>query len=196
MLTEQSVLLMGVCLLAGYAFGNFLTADIVARCLAGVGVRSLGNGRPSAENISAVLGKAAGAAVLAGDVLKTLAACWFCYRLAAPELGEQAVLYGGVGLVLGQVWPLRFRGRGAPPAAVICAWLVVYLPITGSLCALAGAVVAFGTGDRPLGAMLIPLLAAPVAWMQFGPLSAALILAVALLQWAQYKRKRNFPKRR
>lgn len=196
MLTEQSTLLAGVCLLAGYAFGNFLAAEIVARCLAGVGVRSLGNGRPSAENVSAVLGKAAGVAVLAGDVLKTLAACWFCYRLAAPELGEQAVLYGGVGLVMGQVWPLRFRGRGAPPAAVICAWLVVYLPVTGLLCTLAGAVVAFGTGDRALGAMLIPLLAVPVAWMQYGPQSAVLILAAALLQWVQYKRKKKSSRKR
>lgn len=196
MLTEQSTLLAGVCLLAGYAFGNFLAADIVARCLAGVGVRSLGNGRPSAENVSAVLGKAAGVAVLAGDVLKTLAACWFCYRLAAPELGEQAVLYGGVGLVMGQVWPLRFRGRGAPPAAVICAWLVVYLPVSGLLCMLAGAVVAFGTGDRALGAMLIPLLAVPVAWMQYGPQSAVLILVAALLQWGQYKRKKKSSRKR
>lgn len=191
MFAEQSVLLMGVCLLAGYAFGNFLTAEIVARCLAGVGVRSLGNGSPSAENIAAVLGKAAGMAVLAGDVLKTVAACWFCYRLAAPELGERAVLYGGVGLVAGQIWPLVFRGRGAPAAAVICAWLVVYLPITGALCALAGGVVAFGTGDRRLGCILIPLLAVPVAWMQFGPQSAVLILVVALLQEGQYRHKGN-----
>lgn len=189
MFTEQSVLLMGVCLLAGYAFGNFLTAEIVARCLAGVGVRTLGNGSPSAENIAIVLGKPAGIAVLAGDILKTAALCWFCYRLAAPELGERAVLYGGVGLVVGQIRPLVFRGRGAPAAAIICTWLVAYLPVTGVLCNLAGAVVVFGTGNRLLGSMLVPLLAVPVSWMQFGPQSAVLILAVALLQWMQYRRK-------
>lgn len=191
MLAEQRALLMGVCLLAGYAFGNFLSAEIVARCLAGVGVRSLGNGSPSAENIAAVLGKAAGIAVLAGDILKTVAACWFCYRLAAPELGERAVLYGGLGLVVGQIRPLAFRGQGAPAAAVVCAWLVIYLPITGMLCALAGAVVAFGTGNRRFGCMLIPLLAVPVAWMQFGSQSAILILVVALLQGRQYRHKEN-----
>ena len=41
---EKSWILAGLCLTAGYALGNFLAAEIVARCLAGTGVRSLGSG--------------------------------------------------------------------------------------------------------------------------------------------------------
>lgn len=186
---ETSWLLAGLCLAAGYALGNFLAAEIVARCLAGTGVRSLGNGSPRAADVARKLGKAAGLAVMAGDILKTILVCWFCYRLAAPELEERAVLYGGLGVLAGHVWPLWLRGRGGSATPVFCAWLTVYLPITGALCCLAGAVVATGTGNTAGGILLIPLLAAPVAWLQFGRESGVLILVAGLvLVWQQ----RNF----
>lgn len=187
MTAEQQWLLKALCLLAGYAFGSFLTAEVVARCLGGVGVSKIGSGQPSAANIARCLGRPAGLAVRAGDVLKTILACWFCYKLAAPELEHLAILYGGLGTVLGHVWPLWYRGRGGQGATVACTWIVLYLPITGALCCLAGLVVVAGTGRRPLGAVLIPALAIPVAWVQFGIQSGMAMLAVTVLLLWKYR---------
>ena len=81
-------------------------------------------------NIMTHLGKRAGLLVLAGDVLKTAAACWFCWQLA-PELHLTALLYGGFGAVLGHNWPFWNHGHGGKGVAVTCAWLMLYLPVTG-----------------------------------------------------------------
>ena len=139
----MALFLRGLCLLAGYLFGGFLTAEVVARCTAGVSARDIGTGNPGMANIATHLGKKAGLLVLAGDVIKTAAACWFCHQLA-PELGLTALLYGGLGAVLGHNWPIWYKGRGGKGVAVTCAWLMLYLPVTGVLCCLAGGVAANG----------------------------------------------------
>ena len=109
---QHGLFLRVLCLGAGYLFGCFLTAEIVARCTAGCSAREIGTGNPGMANILTHLGKPAGFLVLAGDVLKTAAACWFCWQ-AAPELGHTALLYGGLGAVLGHNWPFwnKFRGK-------------------------------------------------------------------------------------
>lgn len=181
---QQSCFLKGLCLLAGYAFGCFLTAEIMSRCIAGVGVQKIGNGKPDAENIGTHLGKAAGWAVLMGDVLKMILACWFCYQLAAPELEHIALLYGGVGVILGHLWPVWRRGRGGNPAVIVCTWLVIYFPITGALCCLAGLVAGLGTGKKAVGVLLSALLAIPVAFLQFGMQSGfGAVIASAIVLW-------------
>ena len=67
------VFLRLLCLAAGYLFGCFLTAEVVARCTAGESARQIGSGNPGMANIMTHLGKRAGLLVLAGDVLKTAA---------------------------------------------------------------------------------------------------------------------------
>ena len=42
----MALFLRGLCLLAGYLFGGFLTAEVVARCTAGVSARDIGTGTP------------------------------------------------------------------------------------------------------------------------------------------------------
>ena len=65
------------CLLAfpiGYAFGCFLTADVVCRMSVHKSCFSIGDGNPGMANVGHVLGTKAALAVLAGDILKTLLA--------------------------------------------------------------------------------------------------------------------------
>lgn len=71
---QHGLFLRVLCLGAGYLFGCFLTAEIVARCTAGCSAREIGTGNPGMANILTHLGKPAGFLVLAGDVLKTAAA--------------------------------------------------------------------------------------------------------------------------
>lgn len=196
---EHNYLLRGLCLLAGYLFGGFLTADVVAHCLAGVGVRRIGTGDPGARNIAKCLGGPAGMVVILGDAVKTALACWFCYRLAAPELEHAALLYGGIGAILGHSWPLWYKGRGGRAAVVACTWLILYLPITGALCCLAGVVAVAGTQRKGWGMVLAVLLAIPVAFLQFGLQSGLAVLSAGLLLlWQQRKElipsKRNHPR--
>lgn len=160
--------LRGICLLAGYLLGGFLTAEAVARSLTGKSARALGTGNPGMANITAQLGKAAGFAVLAGDVAKTVLAVWFCVRYAAPELGRTAVLYAGLGAILGHNWSVWHGFHGGKGVAVTCTWLILYLPVTGILCCLAGGAAVLLWGYLPVGAVLIPLLAVPLAGMQYG----------------------------
>lgn len=186
---EQTYLLKGLCLLAGYAFGCFLAAEIVTRCIAGIGAQAIGNGKPDAGNIGTHLGEMAGWAVLVGDILKTVLACWFCYQLAAPELEHTALLYGGIGVMLGHLWPIWRRGRGGNPAGIVCTWLILYFPITGALCCLAGFVAGLGTGKKEVSVLLSALLSIPVAFLQFGLQSGCGATFVsAILLW-KYSRK-------
>ena len=174
---QHGLFLRVLCLGAGYLFGCFLTAEIVARCTAGCSAREIGTGNPGMANILTHLGKPAGFLVLAGDVLKTAAACWFCWQ-AAPELGHTALLYGGLGAVLGHNWPFWNKFRGGKGVAVNCTWLILYLPITGALCCLAGGGAVLLSGYLPLGAVLIAALAVLVAWLQYGGESAFIMARV------------------
>ena len=126
-----------------------------------------------------------------GDVIKTAAACWFCHQLA-PELGPTALLYGGLGAVLGHNWPIWYKGRGGKGVAVTCAWLMLYLPVTGVLCCLAGGVAVLLTGYLPVGAVLIAALAVPVGWLQYGTEAGAVLAVNAVIMvtrhWAGLQR--------
>ena len=180
--------LRGICLLAGYLLGGFLTAEAVARSLTGKSARALGTGNPGMANITAQLGKAAGFAVLAGDVAKTVLAVWFCVRYAAPELGRTAVLYAGLGAILGHNWSVWHGFHGGKGVAVTCTWLILYLPVTGLLCCLAGGAAVLLWGYLPVGAVLIPLLAIPLAGMQYGTeagVGTALAAAIMLSRHAK-----------
>ena len=88
------------CILLGYLFGSFLTAEVVARVVSGKSARQLGTGNPGMANIMAQLGKGAGLLTLAGDTLKTVAACGAAYYATAPLIGQASILYAGLGAVL------------------------------------------------------------------------------------------------
>lgn len=126
------------CILLGYLFGSFLTAEVVARVVSGKSARQLGTGNPGMANIMAQLGKGAGLLTLAGDTLKTVAACGAAYYATAPLIGQASILYAGLGAVLGHNYPAWARFRGGKGVAVTCVWLVLYLPFWGTLCCIAG----------------------------------------------------------
>ncbi|MGN0984407.1 MAG: glycerol-3-phosphate acyltransferase, partial [Gemmiger sp.] len=164
----EEIVQRGICLLLGYGFGGILTGELVARAVTGQSARLIGNGNPGMANIMEHLGKGAGFVVLLGDILKTAAACWACWVAASPRLGLVSILYGGFGTVLGHDFPFWSKGWGGKGVAVTCTWLILGLPFTGILCCLAGGAVVLGLGYLPLGAVIIPALAIPAAWIQLG----------------------------
>ena len=137
------------CILLGYLFGSFLTAEVVARVVSGKSARQLGTGNPGMANIMAQLGKGAGLLTL---VLGHNYPAWARFRggkgvavtcvwlvLYLPFWGTLCCIAGGA-LVL---W-LGYLPLGAvviPALAILPAWLS-YGPESGIL-TLALAIIMF-----------------------------------------------------
>ena len=94
--------------------------------------------------------------------------------------------------VLGHIFPIFAGFRGGKGVAVTCAWLMLYLPVTGVLCCLAGGVAVLLTGYLPVGAVLIAALAVPVGWLQYGTEAGAVLALNAVIMvtrhWAGLQR--------
>lgn len=188
MLNHQMLYARLICLLVGYLLGSLLTAEVVAKLFTGKSAREIGTGNPGMANILANVGPGAGFAVLAGDALKTAVACLACYYATVPQIGRAGMLYAGLGAILGHNFPVWNRGRGGKGVAVTCVWLLLYLPLTGALCCLAGGALVLWLGYLPLGAVVIPLVAVPVAWLQFGAESGIAVLTAAVLMFSRHYR--------
>jgi len=106
---------------AGYLLGSIPTGYLAGR-IRGVDIRAAGSGNIGATNALRVLGKPAGIAVLAVDLLKGLAACWLAapsvdrafFQHAQPAVGarEWLAVVCGVCAILGHNYTcwLRFKG--------------------------------------------------------------------------------------
>lgn len=167
-----------ICLLIGYAFGCFLTGELVARRRTGAGADRLGTGNPGMANVAHELGLRWGLLVLLGDVLKTVLADLLCARLFAVRLGWLALLWTCLGAVLGHNFPLWRGFRGGKGVAVTCAGLILFSPLWGTVACLTGLGVTVITGWLPLGAVVIPAVFLPLALLfhgwEAGLLAAAL----------------------
>ena len=151
-----------LCLLLGYLCGCFLTAELVARARTGKSAAALGTGNPGMANLAHELGKGWGAVVLAGDIAKTALAFGLC-RALFPALGGLSGLWAGLGAVLGHNFPLWRGFRGGKGVAVTCGWL-------------------------PLGAVVIPALFVPPAFLCHGREAGLLALILALIMLSRHIR--------
>lgn len=169
-----------LCLLVGYLCGGFLTAELVARARTGKSAAALGTGNPGMANLAHELGKGWGAVVLAGDIAKTALAFGLC-RALFPALGGLSGLWAGLGAVLGHNFPLWRGFRGGKGVAVTCAALILFSPLWGTAACLAGLAVTLLSGWLPLGAVVIPALFVPPAFLCCGREAGLLALILALV---------------
>ena len=160
-----------LCLLVGYLCGGFLTAELVARARTGKSAAALGTGNPGMANLAHELGKGWGAVVLAGDIAKTALAFGLC-RLLFPALGGLSGLWAGLGAVLGHNFPL-WRGFRGGKGVAVC---------------LAGLAVTLLSGWLPLGAVVIPALFVPPAFLCRGREAGLLALILALIMLSRHIR--------
>lgn len=127
---------------AGYLIGTFPTADLVARRASGgtIDLRASGTGNPGGANAVKVLGKKAGAVVIAGDIAKGAAASMVGGVVAGP-LGAHVA---GTASVVGHCYPVwnGFRG-GKGVAASVGQCLVTfpaYFPIDAAVAVVTAAI--------------------------------------------------------
>jgi glycerol-3-phosphate acyltransferase PlsY len=113
-------------LASGYLLGSLNTAVIVGK-IYGKDITSHGSKSAGLTNTLRVLGKTAAAFVLAGDILKGVAACLIGLRLGVYVQSGGAIdcvslLAAGAGAVIGHNWPVYFGfkgGKGALTAATV-----------------------------------------------------------------------------
>ena len=180
-----------LCLLIGYLFGCILTAELIVKQKTGKSVSEFGTGNPGMANVMRIFGFKTGAAVLAGDIIKTVAAVLICCLLfgkssvlpSGKPLGQPAVLWAGLGATLGHNWPVWRRLKGGKGVAVTCMTIFLFSPLWGLVSDVAGMLVVFRTGYLPLGAVVITTLFTVFAGIFYGmeAFIPALVLALIML---------------
>lgn len=168
------------CLVIGYVFGMFLTADFVSRAISGKWARDVGSHNPGMANVGSLYGVKAAAITLAGDILKTVIPCLVCAALfptlgmaAAPaastsggcfsstssvlQPGQLALLWAGCGVVIGHNFPMWTGFHGGKGVAVTCSVVVLFDPLWGFVALVLGFVTVLLTKQLCFGAGIITL---------------------------------------
>lgn len=120
-----------LCLIGGYAFGLFQTAYIIGR-IHHIDIREYGSGNSGATNALRVLGKRAGALVYLGDCLKCVAACLvtrLIFNHLAPDMTLLLVIYTGLGVVLGHIFPAYMGFKGGKGISAISGAVISLLDL-------------------------------------------------------------------
>jgi glycerol-3-phosphate acyltransferase PlsY len=169
-----------VCLVVGYLFGMFLTADVVSRAISGKWARDVGSHNPGMANVGSLYGVKAAAITLAGDIIKTVIPCLACAALfpalgtgvslaassgqggtgsvaSALQPGQLALLWAGCGVVIGHNFPAWTGFKGGKGVAVTCSVVVLFNPLWGFVALVVGFVVVLATKQLCFGAGAITL---------------------------------------
>lgn len=168
-------------LVIGYLFGSFLTAETVSYKYFGKSIQSIGTGNPGMANVMSQIGKKQGMLVLIGDILKIIVAVILVWIITAPTATDQIILYTGFGGILGHNYPFWRKFHGGKGVTVTCTWLILLMPLWGTLCCLIGGIITLLTGYLPLGAILIPLFAIPFAFWQKGSISGFIVILASFI---------------
>ncbi|MFC2705745.1 MAG: glycerol-3-phosphate acyltransferase [Olsenella profusa] len=177
---ETSTLITVVGSLAlGYACGNFLTADLVARGYAHRPVFELGDGNPGMANVGHELGMRAAALVLVGDILKTVVA-WATARALLSETPGLAGVIAGLGVTLGHNYPCWRRFRGGKGVTTTCSAIILATPLAGMVASLVGLAVVLFSGYLCLGAVAITWAYWILTALLRGPVSIESVVALVL----------------
>lgn len=166
-----------ICLLIGYALGNFLTADVVCRFAVGRSAFEVGARNPGMANVGHELGIRPAAIVLAGDILKTVLA-WAAAQALCPDEGLVAGLAATLGATLGHNFPAWHRFRGGKGVTTTCSAIILASPVLGVASCLIGLATVILSGYLCFGAVAITL-AFPLLLLLTGAPMSAVCYALA-----------------
>ncbi len=110
----MAILARVLCLLIGYGFGSISTSYLYGKAK-GIDVREHGSGNAGTTNTLRVMGRKAGAIVLAGDMLKTFLAIlltWLIFHWFFPDMDYLLRIYTGAGVILGHDYPFYMKFKG------------------------------------------------------------------------------------
>ena len=147
-----------LCVLIGYAFGLIQTGYLYGKTQH-VDIRKQGSGNAGTTNALRTLGWKAGAVTLLGDCFKcvaAVAAAYFLFGRANPEIFPVYAMYAGMGAVLGHNYPFYMNFKGgkgiAATAGLIVSTTNVWIVLI-CLCVFLGIVA--GTRYVSLGSLAV-----------------------------------------
>jgi glycerol-3-phosphate acyltransferase PlsY len=173
-------------LAAGYLFGSIDFAVLIGK-LKGVDIYSVGSGNPGTSNVLRTMGKGAAVTVLAGDLLKGLAAGWVGYLLAPAGSGLfSSGLVAGAGFmaVVGHCYPLFHHFKGGKGIATGLGVLIWADPLVALLQLLIWGILVKLTKVAAIGSLVVVVASIPmlvlrkVEWPTLVWVGAALVLIV------------------
>ncbi len=183
--------------LVAYLMGSIPTGYLVARAR-GVDIRAVGSGNIGATNVFRALGRTAGTAVLAMDLLKGLLACTVVIAWAgrilhgpnAPAPAESYAIVAGVSAVLGHNYTCWLRFKGGKGIATSAGVLIAIVP-AALIIILAVWVLIFAlTRYVSLASVAASLSLPPATWLTEGSTTMILITS-GLTTLALYKHRAN-----
>lgn len=151
-------------LCTAYLLGAIPTAYLVARQVAGIDIRTVGDGNPGARNVWLHLGWRWGVAVAVLDILKGYAAVRWAQALG---LAEPQAFWAGVAAVLGHDTSPFLRFRGGQGMATTIGVMLALLP-GETLFALAVFLMAYGLTRRWDESLLVGMIWLPLLPLLLG----------------------------
>lgn len=173
-------------LAAGYLFGSVDFAVLIGK-LKGVDIYSVGSGNPGTSNVLRTMGKGAAVTVLAGDLLKSLAAGWVGYLLAPAGLGlfsSGLVAAAGFMAVVGHCYPLFHHFKGGKGIATGLGVLIWADPLVALLQLAVWGILVKLTKVAAIGSLVVVVASIPllvlrdVEWPTLVWVGSALVLIV------------------
>ena len=98
-----------------------------------------------------------------------------------PANGALAMLYAGLGVVLGHNYPVWHRFKGGKGVSATCAALILFHPLWGLISAACGMFVVFLGGSLSVGAAFIPAVFIPVCGLLLGREGAVVAFLLTVL---------------
>jgi len=177
-----------VLVVASYVLGTFPTAILVGR-RRGLDPTREGSRNPGATNMYRVAGKRAGAMVLAGDMLKGVAAAGIGWLVDGRPLGFAC----WAAAVVGHVFPVFRRFRGGKGVATAGGGVIVLFWYVAAICVVVFVVTVKLVRRGSVGSLVIAILV-PVLAAAFGrpgwevAVSAGVCLLVVGRHWSNLQR--------
>ena len=109
----------------GYLLGCFSTGLIAGKAFAKLDIRTKGSGNAGATNMLRTLGWVPSLVTVAGDIVKSVLACWIGEML----LGRTGAYLAGVASVIGHDWPVFFGFKGGKGVASSFGVLIMTCPV-------------------------------------------------------------------
>jgi glycerol-3-phosphate acyltransferase PlsY len=169
--------------LAGYLLGSIPFGLLLTRA-SGLGdIRQIGSGSIGATNVLRTGRKGLAAATLLLDALKGVAAV----LIGAEIAGSLGILAGGLGAVLGHLFPIWLGFKGGKGVATGLGVLIAASPLTALICAAIWLAMAFLTRISSASSLTATLAAPFVTWLVTGNTNLIVLATiVAALLWAKH----------
>lgn len=176
-------------LVLAYFIGSFPTAVVLAKVMGLPDPRSMGSGNPGATNMVRNGGRGAGAVTFLLDALKGAMAVLYAQVHAYPY---DFLLWLGVCVVVGHMFPLWLRFRGGKGVATCLGAMSVALPLPTLAAVLVWALVWKTTRHVFLGSLMIPVVLLGGVWLMDCEFTWSLCVMMLLIWGRHYTNIRGF----